>query len=77
MLKVIRRNKAEILTLLVADCRAWTAEDWQALYDERAGIAEFDAGLPKAHAEHMAYEQCIAHWLPLNPPVAGESGCCL
>jgi hypothetical protein len=66
MLEVIRRNKADILTLLVADYRVWTAEDWQVFYDERAGIAEFDAGLPKAHAEHMAYEQWYS---PLLLPI--------
>ena len=29
----------------------WSAEDWQAFFDERAGIAEFDGGLPRAEAE--------------------------
>ena len=54
VLEVIRRNKAEILTLLVADYRVWTAEDWQVFYDERAGIAEFDAGVPREWAEGFA-----------------------
>lgn len=31
-----------------------SAEDWQACLDERAGIAEFDGGLPHAQAEAMA-----------------------
>ena len=33
------------------DLAAWTEEDWQALFDERAGIMEFDGGLPRAEAE--------------------------
>jgi hypothetical protein len=32
----------------------WSAEDWQACLDERAGIAEFDGGLPQAQAEELA-----------------------
>jgi hypothetical protein len=32
----------------------WSAEDWQARLDERAGIAEFDGGLPHAQAEALA-----------------------
>ena len=56
---------------------AWDVEGWKAFYEERAAIGEFDAGLPKAHAEHMAFEQCICHWLALKPPQAGEQGCCL
>ena len=54
----------------------WTATDWRAFYDERAGIAEYDAGLPRDHAEHVAFEQCVAHWLALNKPPAGEWGFC-
>jgi hypothetical protein len=29
----------------------WDAADWQTYYDERAGIAEFDSGLPRPDAE--------------------------
>jgi len=25
----------------------WSAEDWQAFFDERAGVAEYDGGLPR------------------------------
>lgn len=35
----------------------WTDEDWQAAYDERAGILEYDEGLPRAEAERLAREQ--------------------
>jgi hypothetical protein len=33
----------------------WSAEDWQAFFDKRAGIAEFDGGLPRAQAEAQAF----------------------
>ena len=26
---------------------SWSGEDWRAFFDERAGIAEFDGGLPR------------------------------
>ena len=42
VLEALRRHKEEIVALLVADHDGWTAEDWQALFNERAGIAEFD-----------------------------------
>ncbi len=41
----------------------WTGEDWQAAFDERAGIMEFDGGLPRAKAEANAAED-VAHLLP-------------
>ena len=37
----------------------WTAEDWAAYYDERAGIREFDAGLGRALAEAMAFKETV------------------
>ena len=36
------------------------AEDWQAAYDERAGVREFDGGLPRAEAERLAYADTVA-----------------
>lgn len=35
----------------------WTEEDWNALYGERAGIMEFDGGLPRADAEAKAVKE--------------------
>lgn len=54
------RVRANSDFLAEADARpddAWTDEDWQAAYDERAGILEYDAGLPRAEAERLAREQ--------------------
>ncbi len=48
----------------------WDAEDWQAHFDERAGIAERDGGLERADAEQQAYECCISEWHWRNPPPA-------
>lgn len=38
----------------VPDRSSWDAEDWQALFDERAGFLEFDCGYSRADAERMA-----------------------
>lgn len=43
----------------------WDEEDWQAAYDERAAILEYDEGLPRAEAERLAAEQ-IAQSRSLN-----------
>lgn len=67
VLEAIRRNKAEIVALLVVDNDEWTAEDWKGFYDERAGIAEFDGGQSRKQAESMAFESCVVEWLNRHP----------
>jgi len=54
VLETLRRHKADIVALLTVAESDWTAEDWQVFYDERAGIAEFDAGVPREWAEGFA-----------------------
>ncbi len=46
----------------------WDAEDWQAFFDERAGIAEHDGGLSRADAEQQAFAGCAVEWQWRNPP---------
>ena len=77
VIETIRNHKADIVALLSVSGLAWDSEDWLAFYGERAGIGEFDAGLARDRAENMAFEQCVLHYLALNKPPAGESGCCL
>lgn len=59
----IRRHKAEIIELLAPTGDRWTAEEWRAFFDERAGIAEFDGGRTRAEAEAIAFESCVVEWL--------------
>ena len=47
----------------------WSAEDWQVFFDERAGIVEFDGGLPRPEAEAQAFAYCVDEWLSRNPDV--------
>ena len=51
-------------------------EDWRAFFDERAGIAEFDSGLPLAEAEIQAFACCVVEWLNHNP-ARSPSGRCI
>ena len=63
----LSRHKAEIVALLRPGRDGWSAEDWQVFFDERAGIAEFDGGLPRAEAEAQAFDCCVVEWLNRNP----------
>ena len=65
VLDALSRHKAEIVALLRPGRDGWSAEDW--FFDERAGVAEFDSGLPRAEAKARAFECCAAEWLNRNP----------
>jgi hypothetical protein len=67
MLDALSRHRAEIVALLRPGHDGWSAEDWLAFFDERAGIAEFDGGLPRGEAEVRAFECCVVEWLNRNP----------
>lgn len=43
LLDALSHHKAEIVALLLPGPDGWSAEDWRVFFDERAGIAEFDA----------------------------------
>jgi hypothetical protein len=62
----LSRHKPGIVALLRHGWNGWTAEDWQAFFDERAAIAEFDGGLPRAQAEGRAFACCVVEWLNRN-----------
>jgi hypothetical protein len=75
VVNAIRHHKAEIIELLAPPGDRWLAEDWQAFFDERAGIAEFGGGQTRAEAEAIAFECCITEWMNRNP-APSESGRC-
>jgi hypothetical protein len=66
VLDALSSHKAEIVALLRPGHDGWSAEDWQVYFDERAGIAEFDARLPRAQAEAQAFACCVVKWLNRN-----------
>ncbi len=59
-----------------AGIAAWGAEDWQAHFDERAGIAEHDGGLSRTDAEQQAFACCVVEWQWRNPPPASGVAWC-
>jgi len=62
LLQELRREKPNIVAHLLLATR--TDEDWQAFFDERAGILEFDGGLCRVEAEAQAEkeaETCVDH----------------
>src|SRR6516164_9488006 len=56
---LLARHKFGIIALLRPHRGGWSAEDWQAFFHERAGIAEFDGGLQRPEAETQAFERCV------------------
>jgi hypothetical protein len=63
LLERLRQHKTAIVELLQPRADGWSPEDWQAYFDERAAIAEFDGGLPRLQAEAQAFTECVAEWL--------------
>jgi hypothetical protein len=76
VLDLLARHKPSIVALLRSSQDGWTAEDWQARFDERAGFLEHDDGLSRATAEVQAFESCIVEWLNRNPSFFSLAGRC-
>jgi hypothetical protein len=76
LLDALSRNKAGVIALLRASNGGWSAEDWRAFFDERAGIAEFDGELSRGEAEAQAFACCVDEWLN-HHPVPSPPGRCL
>jgi hypothetical protein len=68
VLDLLSDNKAAIVALLRSGSDGCSEEDWQAFFDERAGIAEYDGGLPRDQAEASAFAQCIREQIRLYRP---------
>jgi len=65
-----RAHKAAIIQALrPKKSRAdWGRDEWQTYYDERAAIGEHDGNTTQVDAERLALEDCLSHWLAINPP---------
>ncbi len=75
ILEGLSQHKAEIVAVLRPGRDGWSADDWQAFFDERAGIMEFDGRLPRAEAEARALACCIVEWLNRNPTPSAPGRC--
>jgi len=76
LLHQLSRHKASVIALLRDEKDGWSAEEWVAFFDERAGSAEYDGGQTRVHAEVRAFESCINRWMIENP-ARSEPGHCL
>jgi len=63
VIDLLSRHKVDIIAFLTTEGDGWTPDDWQTFFDERAGIAEYDSGLPREEAEARAYVCCIAEFI--------------
>ena len=75
VLEVLARHKLSILALLRSGQDGWTAKDWRARYDERAGFLEHDGRLLRVEAEFQAFDCCVIEWLNQHP-TPSQSGRC-
>src|SRR5215472_8182280 len=75
ILEVLSQHKAEIVAVLRPGRDGWSAEDWQAFFEKRAGIMEFDGGLSRTEAEAQALACCIVEWLNRNPTPSAPGRC--
>ena len=75
ILEILSQHKAEIVAVLRPGRDGWSAEDWQAFFDERAGIMEFDGRLSRTEAEAQALACCIVEWLNRNPTPSAPGRC--
>jgi hypothetical protein len=75
VIDLLSRHKAEVVALLRPAEDGWSAEDWKVFFGERAGVAEFDGGLPRAEAETLALECCVVEWVNRNPETSPPGRC--
>jgi hypothetical protein len=75
LLSLLKHHKAGILALLQPRKDGWTAEDWHALFEERAAIGEYESGLSQHRAEANAFKACIVTWLNQNLVISPGGFC--
>ena len=76
VIDLLSRYKPALAALLRPGTDDWTANDWQAYFDERAAIAEFKGGFPRREAEARAFGACVVEWLNRNPVRSAPDRCC-
>ena len=75
MLELLSRHKSAIVLWLRPGPDGWSGEEWREFFEERAGIAEFDGGLPREQAEARAFSCCVGEWLHRNPARSPSGRC--
>src|SRR5687768_7298371 len=77
LLDLLTGLKADLISILRSKPHDWSMEDWKALFDECAGIAEFEGDFTRSDAEFIAFEECVERWLATDELHAGQGGVCL
>src|SRR5215204_4680340 len=55
---------------------SWSSADWQAYFEERAAIREYDGGFARSEAERLAFADMVACWLSAHPvPASAYERC--
>jgi hypothetical protein len=75
VLEQLSLHKPAILLWFQPGVDGWSADDWYAYFGERAGIAEFDGGLPRSVAEAQAFACCVTEWMNRNPETSSPEQC--
>jgi hypothetical protein len=82
VIDALSRHKAEIVMLLRPSGDGWSAEDWRACFEERAGFLEHHGGLLRVEAEVQAFgapgaasPNRLALWFCHSAPVNTAHGC--
>lgn len=80
-LPILRGAKPALAAYLrrQSDGSNWSAADWRAHYDERAGMLEYDGGLSRTEAEARAREWVTAEYMvrahkPTVPGICAHCG---
>jgi hypothetical protein len=55
---------------------SWDASDWRVYFNEWAGIAEHDQGVPRPVAETLAYAATVGEWCRRHPIPEGDPSEC-
>lgn len=67
LLKALKEERDALTFLITVDPSGWTPEDWQAHFEERAGIRHFEGGFERNEAERLAFNDCVTEWMTRNP----------
>lgn len=76
VIDLLSRNKSGLIELLRPRTDVWSAENWQAFFDERTAVAESDGGLSRREAEARAFETYVVEWLNHNGVRSDSHRCC-
>lgn len=71
------RYKVAIIDLLMPVKIEFNQSNWQSLFDQRVTHSAQINGYDAPNAELCAFEDCVDHWLLLNPPTFLLPGQCL